>query len=82
MQAPVIIAFDPALPLVAAQAIAVAAGPIAEGEPVDWRALGLNEVEILAWWRAGLVRHPVSASLFEHDAKVASAPPPKPRARR
>ena len=55
------IAFDPALPLVAAQPFTAAGQSFASGDPVDWHALGITEQTLYEWWLATLVAHPLAA---------------------
>lgn len=53
------IAFDPALPLVAASPFDARGKRFASGAEVDWRELGVSEAIVYDWWLAGLVVHPV-----------------------
>jgi hypothetical protein len=55
------VAFDPTLPVVAAQPFMAAGRSFVSGETVDWRALGVTEAVLFDWWRAGQVSHPVTA---------------------
>ena len=55
------IAFDPALPVVAAQPFTAAGRKFASGAAVDWRALGVTEQTLYEWWLALLVVHPLDA---------------------
>lgn len=54
MTLPVRIEFDPSLPCVATESF-VAAGKRYEAGPLDWRALGIDEDTLQAWYEAGLV---------------------------
>jgi hypothetical protein len=55
------IAFDPALPVVAACPFVAAGRSFASGDAVDWRVLGVSEAVLFDWWRTGQVSHPVAA---------------------
>ena len=72
------VAFDPDLPVQAAQPFTAAGRTFASGEPVDWRALGVTEQTLYEWWLALLVVHPLpSETTIEMpgvaDAKLADA---------
>ncbi len=74
------IAFDPALPVVAAQPFTAAGRSIAAKEPVDWRALGGDERMLYDWWCAGLVSFlPAPAQEPEPaPAPLVETPPQRP----
>lgn len=55
------IAFDPSLPVVAAQPFTALGRKFASGDVVDWRALGITEQMLYEWWLATLVAHPLAA---------------------
>lgn len=56
MTLPARIDFDPALPVVAAQVVAVSADrKLSPGERFDWRELGIDENVLHMWWLSGLV---------------------------
>ena len=55
------IAFDPALPVVAAQPFTARGQKFASGARVDWRALGVTEQMLYEWWISHLVVHPLDA---------------------
>ena len=51
--------FDPELPLVATSAFSD--GTVAAGEVFDWRANGMQSIDVLPLYQAGLVTHPSPA---------------------
>lgn len=53
------VAFNPALPVVAAQSFTAAGKSFKPGDRVDWRSLGVTELDLFAWWRSMLVVHPI-----------------------
>ena len=55
------IAFDPSLPVVAAQPFMARGQTFASGDAVDWRALGITEQMLYEWWLSHLVVHPLDA---------------------
>ena len=59
---PVRVAFDPDLPVVASQAIPIGGHTFASGDVIDWRALGVDEEMLYAWWLSGLVHHPLPSA--------------------
>lgn len=75
------ISFDPALPVVATSSFMAGERMIAAGEPVDWRSLGVSEVDLFVWYRAGLVR-PVADDELERLAAPSEPVPRKTRAQR
>lgn len=84
MDAPVRIAFDVSLPVIACEAFTVSGKSFADGDTVPWRDLGVTEVMLHDWWRAGMVRFRPMQQVCNHvlyDAKVA-VESPKQRARR
>lgn len=73
--APVRIAFDPALPVLAAATLQCGAQTFKPDEPFPWRELGLSEFELRAFWLSGLVR-------FVPVGELAKVETPKPRRKR
>lgn len=66
------VAFDPNLPVVAASAFMAAGRSFLSGDPVDWRALGVDEAMLFDWWRTGQVVHPLPTEEIESPAAPAS----------
>lgn len=70
------VAFDPALPVVAAQPFSAAGQSFAAGDRVDWRALGIDERTLFEWWRACMVVHPVQEKVQGSGASPVQNPGP------
>lgn len=66
------IPLDPSLPLVASQAFTSGEHMFRPGDPVDWRALGASEIDVVIWWRYGLVDHPHELAPESLDAPAES----------
>lgn len=81
MLAPVRIAFDVSLPVVATEAFTTGGRRFGDGESVPWRELGVSESDLYAWWQANLVRFVPAESepIVPPRTKPPQAPP---RARR
>lgn len=62
------VAFDPSLPVVASQAFTTGGRAFADGDPFPWRDVdGMNESQLMAFWRSGLVHFvlpPADAASF------------------
>lgn len=74
MLAPVRIAFDPSLPVVAATSFDACGKSFAPGDAFPWRSIGVTEQTLADLWRASFV-------VFLPAAPVAEAllvEPPKP----
>jgi hypothetical protein len=52
---PVRVAFDPALPVFAADALSCGEQKFVADQPFPWRELGMSEFELRAFWTSGLV---------------------------
>lgn len=74
------IAFDPNLPVVAAQSFEAKGERFAAGSVVDWKRLGISEMVLRDWWLACLVVHPLPTKtvvmLVTPGERVEIKPPP------
>lgn len=50
------LSFDPSLPIVATSSFMAGERAVSAGEALDWRAMGMTEIDLLVWYQAGLVR--------------------------
>lgn len=64
------VAFDPALPVVAAAPFTAGERSFAAGDAVDWQALGVTTQMLFDWWRVGLVVHPLPVETPQVESKL------------
>lgn len=50
------LSFDSSLPVVATSSFMAGERAVSAGEALDWRAMGMTEIDLLVWYQAGLVR--------------------------
>jgi hypothetical protein len=74
------IAFDPALSVVVSQAFTIGARTFNDGEAFAWREAGIDEAQLLAFWRSGIVSF--TAELANDAKPLATKPASAPQRRR
>lgn len=75
------IVFDPDLPVYATSAFPD--GSVASGEQFDWKAKGLQPIDVLPLFRSGLLTHDVpadsqSVKFAASPGELVEVPPPTP----
>jgi hypothetical protein len=77
---PVIIAFDPDLPIVVSQEMSIGGRAFVAESPFPWKELGIDVMTLHSLYRSGYVRClPAAEAPAVGKSSLASAPQPQPQ---